>query len=153
MALLYRPYAFYRENAMFHLSAWKKTNTYFVTKLGRRDYVGKIYKLTKFGKDRFAKWRLHVVVKYNGFVTFFSRLFFRFLDQPTGRNFGPNCTLNGSKVVLRLIHVPFGVWRLQIYYEGSTDRKTAKFWPLKVWTSDFLQKIALTLEPLRVNYH
>jgi len=29
-----------------------KTNKYFVTKLGKRDYVGKIYKLTKFGKDR-----------------------------------------------------------------------------------------------------
>jgi len=29
-----------------------KTNEYFGTKLGRRDYVGKIYKLTKFGADR-----------------------------------------------------------------------------------------------------
>jgi len=38
--------------------------------------------------------------EYNGFVTFFSRLisfFFRFLGQPTGRNFGPLCTLYGSK--------------------------------------------------------
>jgi len=34
-------------------------------------YVGKIYKLTKY----VAKWRLQMVVKYNGFVTFFSRLF------------------------------------------------------------------------------
>jgi len=45
-----------------------------------------------------------------GFVTFFSDLFFlfyRFLGQPTGRNFVPNCTLNGSKVVLQLMHVPF----------------------------------------------
>jgi len=27
--------------------------------------------------------------------------FFRFLDQPTVRNFGPNYTLNGSKDVFR----------------------------------------------------
>jgi len=53
-----------------------KTNEYFGTKLGKRDYVGKIYKLTKFGADRLVvKWLLHMVVKYNGFVTFFSRLF------------------------------------------------------------------------------
>jgi len=49
------------------------------------------------------------MVKYNGFVTFFSHLFsfFRFLGQPTGRNFGPICRLNGSKDVFRSIHVPF----------------------------------------------
>jgi len=29
-----------------------KTNEYFGIKLGRRDYVGKIYKLTQFGADR-----------------------------------------------------------------------------------------------------
>jgi len=33
--------------------------------------------------------------------------FLCFLGQPMGRNFGPNCTLNDSKVVFRLIHVPF----------------------------------------------
>jgi len=33
-------------------TSWSgNTNEYFVTKLGRRNYVGKIYKLTKFGKD------------------------------------------------------------------------------------------------------
>jgi len=36
----------------FSTSRPGKTNEYFVTKLGRRDYVGKIYKLTKFGEDR-----------------------------------------------------------------------------------------------------
>jgi len=30
----------------------EKTNEYFGTKLGRRDHVGKIYKLTKVGADR-----------------------------------------------------------------------------------------------------
>jgi len=36
----------------FSTSRPGKTNTYFVTKLGRRNNVGKIYKLNKFGKDR-----------------------------------------------------------------------------------------------------
>jgi len=30
----------------------KKTNELFGTKLGRRDYIGMIYKLTEFGADR-----------------------------------------------------------------------------------------------------
>jgi len=30
----------------------RKTNKYFVTKLGRRDYVGKLYTLIKYGEDR-----------------------------------------------------------------------------------------------------
>jgi len=51
MAMLYRPFAFRRENAFFHPRPGK-TNEYFGTKLGRRDYVGKIYKLAKFGADR-----------------------------------------------------------------------------------------------------
>jgi len=97
------------ENTFFNLSAWKSIE-YFATKLGRRDYVGEIYNLQIWCRS-VAKWRLHTVVKYNGFVTFFSHFFFfffRFFGQPTGRNFSPNCTLNGSKVVLRLIYVPFG---------------------------------------------
>jgi len=65
------------------------------TKLGRRNYLGHIYNLTKFGADRMV-------------VTFFSHLiFFRFLGQSAGRNFGPICTRNGSKDFFRLIHVPF----------------------------------------------
>jgi len=36
----------------FSTSRPGKTNEYFETKLGRRDYVGKIYKLTKFAADR-----------------------------------------------------------------------------------------------------
>jgi len=50
-------------------------------------------------------------------------LFFCFLGQLTSRNFIPNCTLNGSKVVFRLIHVPFGVWCLQIHYQGVSGPK------------------------------
>jgi len=89
-----------------------KTNEYFVTKLGRRDSVGKIYKLTKFGEDRLRNgastlwWNITVLWLFSS--TFFIFIFFRFLGQPTDRNFGPNYTLNGSKVVFRLIHVPFG---------------------------------------------
>jgi len=36
----------------FSTSRPGKTNEYFVTKPGRRDYIGKIYKLTQFGEDR-----------------------------------------------------------------------------------------------------
>jgi len=36
----------------FSTSQPGKTNEYVGTKLGRRDKVGKIYKLTKFGADR-----------------------------------------------------------------------------------------------------
>jgi len=84
-----------------------KTNEYFETKLSRRDYVGEIYKLTKYGADRLwngaSTWWWNITVLWlssPGFVL-------RFLGQPTGRNFGPICTLNGSKVVFRLINVPF----------------------------------------------
>jgi len=43
------------------------------------------------------------------FCDFFSRLFsfFRFLHQPTGRNFCPICRLRGSKDAFQLMHVPF----------------------------------------------
>jgi len=39
-------------NMGFSTSRPGKTNEYFGTKLGRRDYVGEIYKLIKFGADR-----------------------------------------------------------------------------------------------------
>jgi len=43
-----------------------KTNKYFVTKLGRRGNVDKIYKLTKCGEDRLrngaSKWWLNITV-------------------------------------------------------------------------------------------
>jgi len=58
MALLYRPFALGK--MQFSTSQPGKTNEYFVTKLDRRDYVGVIYKLTKFGEDRlrngFSTW-------------------------------------------------------------------------------------------------
>jgi len=92
-----------------------------------------------------------VVVKYNGFVTFFVNLF-RFLGQPTDRNFGPNCMLNGSKVVFQLINVPFGVCCLQIYYEGVYGPKNRQIVNRKKFgIHRFLAKIALTLEPLEVD--
>jgi len=125
----------------FSTSRCGKINEYFVTKLGRRDYVGEIYKLIKFGENRLRNGASTWKVKYNGFVTFFVHLFmffFRFLGQPRGRNFGPNCTLNGSKVVFRLIHVPFGVWCLQIYYEGVCGPKNRQILTHK--SLDFLQK-------------
>jgi len=41
-----------RGKMRFSTSLHGKNNEYFKTKLGRRDDVGKIYKLTKFGTDR-----------------------------------------------------------------------------------------------------
>jgi len=49
----------------------------------------------------------NMVVKNNGFVTFFSRLFSFSVSSAKGRNFGPICPLNGSKVVFRLIYMTF----------------------------------------------
>jgi len=144
MALFYRPFDFYRENAIFHLSAWKN-QWIFCTKLGRRDYVGKIHKLTKFSEDRLrngaSTWCWNITVLWLSSSTFFY-FFFRFLGQPTGRNFCQNCTLNGSKVVFRLIHVPFGgLVPSHLLWGCLRSEKTAKFWRVKGWTyADFLQK-------------
>jgi len=91
----------------FSTSRPGKTNKYFVTKPGRRDKVSKIYKLTKCVEDRLrngaSTWWWNITALWLS-----SSTFFRFLGQPTGRNFDPNCTLNGSKVVFRLIHAPLG---------------------------------------------
>jgi len=61
----------------FSTSRPGKNNEYFVTKLGRRDNVGKIYK-HQIRWRSVAKWRLNVVVIDNGFVTFFVHLFLFF---------------------------------------------------------------------------
>jgi len=50
-------------------------------------------------------------------------------------------------------HAFSGFGAFQFTKRGSVVQKTAKFWPVKVGTEvDFLQKIALTLEPPKVNY-
>jgi len=41
-----------KEKMRFLTSRPGKTNKYLETKVGRRDYVGKIYQHTKFGEDR-----------------------------------------------------------------------------------------------------
>jgi len=143
MALLYIGRLLSKGKMRFSTSRHEKTNEYFGNKLGRRDNVGEIYKLTKFGADRLRNgastwWWM----KYNGFVTFFVRLilFFRFLGQPTGRNFGPNCTLNGSKVVF------WGAFKFTM--RGSSVQKTATCWSVKVLTSPIsCTNLLLTLEP------
>jgi len=87
------------------------------------------------------------------FVTFFVHLFVRFLGQPTGRNFGQNCTLNGSKVVFRLIYVPFGGLVPSNLLWGSAVRKTAKLM-LTGKSLDYriLAKNRFNIRALRVNY-
>jgi len=42
----------YKGKMRFSTSRYGKANDYFGTKLGRRDYVGKIYKPTKYGENR-----------------------------------------------------------------------------------------------------
>jgi len=68
--------------------------------------ANEIYKYTKFGADRLrngaSTWWWNITV-----CDFLLPPFFRFLGQLAGRNFGPICSLNGSKDVFRLIHVPF----------------------------------------------
>jgi len=57
---------------------------------------------------------------------------------PTGRNFGPNCTLNGSKVVLRLIHVHFeGLVPSNLLW-GVFGTQNRQIWTRKI-LDDFLQ--------------
>jgi len=116
----------------FSTSRPGKTNEYFGTKLFRRDDVGKIYKLTKFGADRLpngaSTWWWNITVLRLSSPGFF--LFFRFLGQPKGRNFRPNCTLNSSKVVLRLIHVPFkGLVPSNSLWRGLQSTKPPNFDP------------------------
>jgi len=112
---------------MLFATGWpRNTNEYFGTTLGKSDKVGKIYKLTKFGADR---WQIGTFTWWwsnNDVVTsFYLFLFFRFLGLPTGRNFGPICTLNGSKDVWRFIHHDDLVDRF-IYFH-CTDRHSSFF--------------------------
>jgi len=114
-------------------------------------YVGKIYKLTKY----VAKWRLQMVVKYNGFVTFFSRLFsFYFISSasPQVEILVRFRRLMAQKTSSDWYRCLLKVWCLQIQYEGVSGPKIAKFWTVKVGTCRFLAKNASTLEPPRVNY-
>jgi len=62
---------------MLFSTSWPgKTNEYFGTKLGRRDYVGEIYKLTKFGADRLGNgastWWWNITVLWHYSPAFFS---------------------------------------------------------------------------------
>jgi len=140
---------------LYSTSRSAKTNEYFETKLGRRDYVGKIYKLTKFGVDRWRNgafmWWWKITGLWLSSPAFF--LFFCLLGQPTARNFGPICILNGSKDVFRLIHVPFEALVPSNALWGVLRSKTTKFNPYKFGLGRFLaKKIALTLESPRINY-
>jgi len=137
----------------FSTSRPGKTNEYFITILVRRNYVGKINKLTTFGGDQLrngaSTWWWNITVLWLSSPTFF--IFFRFVGQPTGRNFGPNFTLIGSKVVFWLIHVPFGgLVTSNILRGGLRSEKPPNFDPQN--SANFLKKIALTLQPLSVNY-
>jgi len=122
----------YKRKMRFSTSRPGKTNEYFVTKLSKRDNVD-LYTHQIWCRS-VAKWRLHGVVKYNGFDFLLPPFFVFFLGQPIGRNFGPNCTLNGSKIVFLLIHVPFAglVPAFKFIMRGSPVQKPLNFDPY-VW--------------------
>jgi len=73
----------------FSTSRPGKNNQCFVTKLGWRDNVGKIYKLTKFGKDRLrnnaSTWWWNITVLWLSSSTFFNLYFFPF-PRPAHRS-------------------------------------------------------------------
>jgi len=114
------------------------TNEYFVTKLGRCDCVGKIYKLTKFGEDRLrngaSTWWWNITVLWLSSSAFFYFLFSVSSASPQVAILVRNALLMAQKSCSDWYTCLLGVWCLQIYYEGSAVRKTAKFWPVKVWT-------------------
>jgi len=117
-------------------------NEYFGTKLGRRDYVGKIYKL---------KWRRNSVVKYNGFMTFFSHLFiFPFPRPAHSLQFWSNLHAQWLKRRVPIdIRAFSGFGAFKFTTRGSAVRKAAN---RKSLDSRFRAKIASTLESSTVNY-
>jgi len=106
---------------------------------GRRDNIGKIYKLTKFGADWLrngaSKWWWN---NYNGFV-FILPPFFRFLGQPTGHNFCPIC-----KWLKRCVPIDergfSGFDAFKFTMTGSPAQKPPIFYPWKSWLDRFLTK-------------
>jgi len=73
----------------FSTSRLGETNEYFLTKLGRRDYVSEIYKLTEFGEDRFrngaSTWWWNMTVLWLSSSAFFYFYFFPF-PRPAHRS-------------------------------------------------------------------
>ena len=144
---------FENSQRLFHLSAWKNrwefSNHFFHTWLRRRDLQTCQKRLRSV-----HRWRLHVVVKCNTFVTFVLP-FFRFLSSRTGRNSEPIRTLNGSNDVFCLVHVPFGglmkLWNLLL--RGLRAKKPLNFDPFSDWADLHVQRTAaLALQTSRVNY-
>jgi len=101
-ALLYRQLlCFRKKNAFCNHSAWKPMN--FWNQTWQAWYVGKIYKLTKFGADRLRNLAEMV---------------------------SPMCTLNGLKDVFWLIHMPFqGFVPSHSIWEGSRSKKPSNLNP------------------------
>jgi len=102
----------------FSISRPGKTNEYFVTKLGRRDYVGEIYKLTKFDAYRLRNgastcwWNITVLGLSS--PTFFSVS----LASPHVAILVRIARLMAQKSCSDWYTCLLEVWCLQIYYEG-----------------------------------
>jgi len=107
------------------ISIWKmrfstsrpgKTDEYFVTKLGRRDNVGKIYKLTNVGEDRLrngaSTWWWNITV-----CDFLRPPFLFFFFSVS------SASLMAQKSCSDWCTCLLGVWCRQIYYEGVCGPK------------------------------
>jgi len=136
---------------LFSTSRPGKTNEYYGNKLGRRDNVDKIYKLTKFGADRLR----------NGASTWWWNITVLWLSSPaiiSVSSASPQVAIlvwfarlmAQKKTCSDWYTCLFRVWCLKFTLKESPDQKTAKLEPVK--SGLFCKKIALTLEPLRVNY-
>jgi len=80
-----------------------------------------------------AKWRLHMVVKYNGFVTFFSRLFLLSSDSPQVAILVRLARLLALKTSGDWYTCLFGGWSIQIHYEGVSGPKNRQIWTRQSW--------------------
>jgi len=142
MALSYRSFASIGKMC-FSTSRPEKTINYFATKLGRRDL-----RTHQICCRSDAKWHLHMVVKYNRFVTFFSHLFFRFLGQSTVAILVRIARLMAQKSCCNWYTSLLRIWCLHIHYEGVSGPKNRQILTSKSLNfANFLQKIALTLGP------
>jgi len=130
----------------FSTSRPGKTNEYFVTKLGRRNCVGKIYKLTKFGEDRLR----------NGASTWWWNITVLWLSSSTILYFFSVSSASPQVAILvRIVRLMaqkscsdwytclLQVSCVQIYYDGVCSPKNHQILTRKSLDfADFLQKIA-----------
>jgi len=127
VTILYRPFTFKGTMHFSPLSLEKPMNTLEL------NLTGVITSIRSINSPNLVQISREVAPSRGGEIKRFCNFllqpfffFFRFLIQPTGRNFGPFCTLSGSKDVFQLIHYLFRVWYLQIHYQESSSPKNCQ---------------------------